>query len=205
MSSLHELILSIAIPEFTYSSLPSESHTRMIRLLPNEDKNAPIQCELFDYNLLQSGDKEHLYEALSYVWGSPDRSRSIIIGGYMLHVTESLYAALLHLRGRQLDRILWVDAISINQDNDSEKSKQIPLMRMIYAQARRVVVWLGEAHDYGERALETIACLGRNKLSEPVEGRVHVECERLLQRDWFRRIWVRYFSWLDSDGANDLS
>lgn len=163
----------------------------MIRLLPDEDKDAPIRCELFSYNLSRSSNGGHLYEALSYVWGSPARSRSIILNGCTFPITESLHTALLHLRDSQLDRVLWVDAISINQDDDSEKSKQIPLMRMIYAQARRVVVWLGEAHDYGERALETIACLGRKKVSEPVQGNVRVECEKLLQRDWFRRIWVR--------------
>lgn len=162
----------------------------MIRLLPDEDESALIKCELLNYNFSQPGE-EHLYEALSYVWGSPVRSRSIILDGYMLPVTESLYTALLHLRSKQLERILWIDAMSINQNDDSEKSKQIPLMRMIYAQARRVVVWLGEAHDYGERALETtIACLGRKKVSEPVQGRVRVECEKLLQRDWFRRTGI---------------
>ena len=109
----------------------------------------------------------------------------------MLHITESLYAALLHLRGRQLDRILWVDAISINQDNDSEKSKQIPLMRVIYAQARRVVVWLGEGQEYGERALEEIGRLGRKKNSERGGEKAREDCEKLLQRDWFCRIWVR--------------
>ncbi|BCR96682.1 HET domain-containing protein [Aspergillus luchuensis] len=189
MSSTHEQVSNMSVPSFTYSPLPPKSYTRMIRLLPDEDESALIKCELLNYNLSQPGE-EHLYEALSYVWGSPIRSRSIILGGYMLPVTESLYTALLHLRSKQLERILWIDAMSINQNDDSEKSKQIPLMRTIYAQARRVVVWLGEAHDHGERALETIACLGRKKVSEPVQGRVRVECEKLLQRDWFRRIWV---------------
>lgn len=163
----------------------------MIRLLPDEDKDAPIRCELFSYNLSRSSNGGHLYEALSYVWGSPARSRSIILNGCPFPITESLHTALLHLRDSQLDRVLWVDAISINQDDDGEKSKQIPLMRMIYAQARRVVVWLGESQEYGDRALFQLDLLGRQKkISVRVGGKVREKCEKLLQRDWFRRIWV---------------
>ncbi|RAK94830.1 HET domain-containing protein, partial [Aspergillus ibericus CBS 121593] len=180
----------MVVPSFTYSPLPQKSYTRMIRLLPDKDEDALIQCELFNYHLSQPGEV-HLYEALSYVWGSSIRSRSIILDGYMLPVTESLHTALLHLRSKQLERILWIDAISINQDDDGEKSKQIPRMRMIYAQARRVVVWLGESQEYGDRALFQLGLLGRQKkISVRVGGKVREECEKLLQRDWFRRIWV---------------
>ncbi|PWY68932.1 HET-domain-containing protein [Aspergillus eucalypticola CBS 122712] len=190
MSSTREQVANIINSPFIYSLLPPEPNiTRMIRLLPNRDNGAPIQCELFNYNLSQS-DEEHLYEALSYVWGSQDRSRSIILDGYMLPVTENLHTALLHLRSKQLERILWIDGISINQDDDGEKSKQIPLMRMIYAQARRVVVWLGDGKEYGDKALKVLGSLGRKRKSEPINERDREQCEKLLQRDWFRRIWV---------------
>ncbi|OOF90633.1 hypothetical protein ASPCADRAFT_519058, partial [Aspergillus carbonarius ITEM 5010] len=179
------------VPSSTYSPLPPKSYTRLIRLLPDEDKDAPIRCELFSYNLSRSSNGGHLYEALSYVWGSPARSRSIILNGCPFPITESLHTALLHLRDSQLDRVLWVDAICINQADDGEKSKQIPLMRMIYAQARRVVVWLGESQEYGDRALFQLGLLGRQKkISVRVGEKVREECEKLLQRDWFRRIWV---------------
>lgn len=179
---------------FTYSTLPPKSYTRMIRLLPDEDKSALIRCQLCNYNLSCSGGGEHLYEALSYVWGSPVRSHSIIVNGCRFSITESLHTALLHLRDSQLERVLWVDAISIKQDDDNEKSKQIPLMRMIYAQARRVIVWLGEDNEYGEKALEVLGSLGRkgrNHHPGSVDEKDYERCEKLLQRDWFRRIWVR--------------
>lgn len=191
MSSTHEQSSNMSVPSSAYSPLLPKSYTRMIRLLPDEDKDAPIRCELFSYNLSRSSNGGHLYEALSYVWGSPARSRSIILNGCPFPITESLHTALLHLRDSQLDRVLWVDAISINQDDDGEKSKQIPLMRMIYAQARRVVVWLGESQEYGDRALFQLDLLGRQKkISVRVGGKVREKCEKLLQRDWFRRIWV---------------
>ncbi|RAQ62744.1 hypothetical protein COH21_012863 [Aspergillus flavus] len=243
-------------PPFTYPTLPQEPYTtRMIRLLPHEDKGAPIQCELFNYDLSETGLGTHLYQALSYVWGSEMKPESIILNGCIFHVTANLHTALLYLRNRQLERILWVDAICINQDEDDqghEKSKQIPLMRTIYAQAERVIVWLGDATENGDKALEEIGHLengykaleeighfkengykalkkigrlrkngheayeeiwpygGQLTYSESSDEGIHIPreaaaiwydddtdpienynaCLRLLQRDWFSRIWV---------------
>lgn len=61
----------------------------------------------------------------------------------------------------------------------------------IYAKARHVITWLGEADDDSDRALEVIRLIGEN----PV-GLLDVELAqqailRLLQRPWFWRIRVR--------------
>ncbi|KAE8405527.1 heterokaryon incompatibility protein-domain-containing protein [Aspergillus pseudonomiae] len=186
----------ITPPAFTYPTLPEEPYTtRMIRLLPHKDKSAPIQCVLFNYDLSETGGGTHLYEALSYVWGSELKPESIMLNGCIFHVTTNLHRALINLRNRQLDRVLWVDAICINQDEEdqgNEKSKQIPLMRTIYAQAERVIVWLGEATENGDQALGSIRRLGEGQditssLDNPEPSDA---CLRLLQRDWFSRIWV---------------
>ncbi|EYE90085.1 HET domain-containing protein, partial [Aspergillus ruber CBS 135680] len=132
----------------------------MIRLLPHKNKDVPIECKLFNYALSQKDGRGHLYEALSYVWETDIKSHSIILDGCTFPVTSNLHAALINLRDDQIDRVLWVDAISINQLDQDEKSKQIPLMRTIYAQAMHVIVWLGEAMEDGDKALEGIRCLG---------------------------------------------
>lgn len=67
-----------------------------------------------------------------------------------------------YLQDYQLDRILWVDAICINQDDQGEKNKQIPLIRTIYA-ASCVIVWLGEAMEDSDGALESIRHLAEDK------------------------------------------
>lgn len=176
---------------FSYPPLPAEPHTtRMIRLLPHEDKNAPIQCEVFNYNLSEMGGGRHLYEALSYVWGSEKKTQSIKLNGCTLNVTKNLHTALIHLRNRQLERILWVDAISIDQSKTDEKSEQIPLMRSVYAQAEHVLVWLGDAVEDGDKALESIRCIAQEERGNTGENRD--VCLRLLERAWFRRIWVMY-------------
>ena len=182
-------------PSFTYTEVPLESPnstTRMIRLLPNKDKDAEIECKLFNYDLASGGGADsHLYEALSYVWGSNTRSRTIRLNNCAFPVTENLYLALSRLRNRQLGRVLWVDAICIDQSNRDEKAKQIPLMREIYAQAQHVIVWLGEAYGDGDKALDGLRCLAEGQDID-IEGCGKL-CVNLFQRAWFRRIWVLIF------------
>ncbi|KAJ5113448.1 heterokaryon incompatibility protein-domain-containing protein [Penicillium angulare] len=180
---------------FTYQSLPGKPNiTRMIRLLPNKNENAPIECSIFDYDLSEGGNRAHSYEAISYCWGSNVKSEEITLSGCSLHVTRNLHAALLYLRDNQLERTFWIDAICINQADMNEKMKQIPLMRSIYAQATQVNVWLGEGSDGGEEALEGICSLAepeqdQNKTEESI-AEYRDACLKLLKRDWFHRIWV---------------
>lgn len=54
-----------------FPRLPLEPNTtRMIRLLPDEDKDAQIECEFLNYNLSEKSGGKGLYEALSYAWGN---------------------------------------------------------------------------------------------------------------------------------------
>lgn len=85
------------------------------------------------------------YTALSYVWGSPEDPKHIILNGEVhFPVTRSLYEALHSLRA-QCDwsgRMLWVDAVCINQADHREKEGQLRLMRRVYRQAEEVVAYL---------------------------------------------------------------
>src|ERR1700761_7438992 len=100
--------------------LPDSDSIRLLRLLPDKDETAPIQCELFPYTLRETRKRTHLYEALSYVWGDIDNCQSISVGTYPFGVTKNLHAALSHLRDRSLDRIIWIDALCINQGDEEE-------------------------------------------------------------------------------------
>lgn len=97
----------------------------------NDDK---IRCSLFQAEL-QERDNAISYEALSYTWGSPDLTESIIVDGYYLNVTSHLYVALQHLRHQDEDRILWIDAICIDQGNVKERGHQVEQMSKIYKEA----------------------------------------------------------------------
>ena len=100
-----------------------------------------------------------------------------------------------------------------------ERTQQVQLMRHIYKNAKQVVIWLGEAHSESHLAisllkkivevkekLEELGSLPPSKLrftsevleniglpSDKSEGRRNkswVSLRPLLNRDWFRRIWI---------------
>ena len=62
-----------------------------------------------------------------------------------LQVARNLALALEHLRLPSEDRMLWIDAICINQRDLIEKGHQVGRMADIFKPATRIVVWLGPA------------------------------------------------------------
>lgn len=178
---------------YCYRDLLPDS-IRLLRLLPSEDEKAVIQCQLFNYSLHESGKRAHPYDALSYVWGEPDKTLPIPIvriDKLDLPITPNLHEALTRLRHRYIERIIWVDAVCINQANITEKEQQILLMGKIYGQANRVVVWLGEAADNSDQALEEIRIAGGEMSSNSSNEEATKAVLALLGRPWFERIWVR--------------
>ncbi|PYH32067.1 uncharacterized protein BO87DRAFT_417513 [Aspergillus neoniger CBS 115656] len=77
---------------------------------------------------------------------------------------------------------------ALSYDDLNEKTEQIPLMRTIYAQAQHVTVWLEEAYEDGDKALEGLQCLAEGQDID-IEGCGKL-CVDLFRRAWFRRIWV---------------
>jgi hypothetical protein len=108
----------------------------------NEKEHASIvRCKLSHVTF---GEKPQ-YEALSYTWGDPNDLEDIIINGLKIKVRANLYSALRHLRTKE-PRVLWADAICIDQGNFQERTYQVGLMDYIYTRASCVLVWLGEFH-----------------------------------------------------------
>jgi len=176
-----------------YCILPLDGdNIRLLRLLPNEDEAAPVQCELCSYSLQKLGPRAHLYEALSYVWGDTRETLPIWVDNNQFPVTVNLHAALLRLRDHSFERIIWIDAICINQKNPQEQGYQVQLMAKIYSNAYRVIVWLGEEVVEIKGALEDIRLAANKELPGHSEKEINKQAIlNLLQRPWFRRIWVR--------------
>ncbi|KAJ8130370.1 hypothetical protein O1611_g3262 [Lasiodiplodia mahajangana] len=178
--------------EFRYLPLQRPGMIRLLRLTPQQDATARIECQLFDYPLVELTHALHLYEALSYVWGSANGYYSISVNGRVLSVTENLHTALLELRDRHIERVLWIDAICINQTDHPEKEEQIKLMAGIFSKASRVIVWLGPGVDGGDQALQDIRHAADDASTEPVTSTTASQQAiiALLRRPWFERIWV---------------
>jgi hypothetical protein len=182
--------MSSTEPRYPYSSLLSKPESfRLLRLIRPEHKTAPIKGQLFNYSLHESETRPPQYEALSYVWGDPKKTLPISIDDYCFDVTENLHAALWSLRDRSVSW-LWVDAICINQLDPKERGHQVRYMAKIYGKASRVLVWLGEAGDNSDRAFTEIR--ERRKWTDTSDDKTIKQAVlALLQRPWFRRIWVR--------------
>ncbi|GKU14438.1 unnamed protein product [Fusarium langsethiae] len=126
---------------FSYEPFGLESPGfRLIQL--ERGVHSPLRCNLFQAHL---DEEESIipYEALSYVWGSQSTPSEITIDGKTMSITTSLYDALHHLRQQDQDRILWVDALCIDQSNIKERSHQVNHMGDIYRKADNVIIWLG--------------------------------------------------------------
>lgn len=117
----------------------SRDEIRLIRLLPGAWTD-DLQCELV-YDTLSN---VRPYHALSYVWGSSKKSRTISLDGNPFAVTINLESTLRHLRRPTENILLWIDALCINQENDSERTHQVNLMGSIYRSSKGVLVYLGD-------------------------------------------------------------
>jgi hypothetical protein len=84
------------------------------------------------------------FEALSYTWGDPTPTGIIHLDGSQLPLTANLESALKHLRFTNMSRIIWIDALCINQQNTQERQSQVLLMGQIYGASTGVMIWLGD-------------------------------------------------------------
>jgi hypothetical protein len=189
------------------SRILSGRQIRLLFICPSSDPHRRLECHLQSFELEQAPD----YEALSYVWGDPDPTMEIICNGQSVTVRLNLGNALARLRLSNSRRIIWADALCINQIDNEEKSHQVPLMGMIYSQAKTVVVWLGPG-DVGEtkeaaQIVEFIANAVRQHRernshlsdievyealllpADPFTPAVCFSLQEFCGRPWFSRIW----------------
>lgn len=149
-----------------FEPIPLDRSTRQIRLLRFVDSDAattPISCRLDSYDL----DNCPSFFALSYTWGDVHQPQEISLNGEVFLVRQNLHSALLMLREDTLKHesrrgdLYWIDAICINQQDDSERSHQVNMMGTIYSVARLVLVWLGSGDADSDKAMRKWAdCYG---------------------------------------------
>ncbi|KAI6710310.1 hypothetical protein JHW43_007162 [Diplocarpon mali] len=127
-------------PPYKYTALEKPDHIRLILLHPRFGFR-PVSCSMLN------GPHMRLlfYEAVSYTWGSPERSEEIQVDGCTMMVTKSAYEILAASSSQFLPQLLWIDAICIDQDNTKEKEVQVPLMDKIYSNALFTTIFLGQS------------------------------------------------------------
>ncbi len=180
---------------FGYLSLAQASQEAEFRLLSLESRPDIVTLSLYPASLQ---DKPN-YEALSYTWGDSKKRKEIRCNGQSATVPKNLYTALQNLRLPERHRTLWVDAICINQRDNSEKSSQIRIMPHIYQMAQTVLVWIGKADDRTRRTFSEVRRLAATPKADtdPIYSSdggafsgISRDLSSMLLRDWFKRIWV---------------
>jgi hypothetical protein len=139
----------------------------------------------------------------------------LICNGLEVQISLNLGEALHHIRHPSLRRVLWADALCINQNCEEERSQQVSIMDSIYRNASRTLIWLGNDGN-AERGLNRICQIVNSwdarkpanfSLFDPKTGKTHIRKptsdlknipeSRLMQAlsevfgyNWFHRRWV---------------
>lgn len=138
--------------DIVYPNRLDDQNFRLLELLPGEANDA-LQCQLVETPLTDIP----VYEALSYVWGDSTVTELLCCNGQNLPITTNLAQALRKLRFPTTTRLLWADAVCINQQDIQERNHQVQLMKEIYSKSTGVVVWLGEDPDgHGKNAISAM-------------------------------------------------
>lgn len=184
---------------------------RLLRLFGGD--GLQIGCEIFEAWL--EGADAIPFEALSYAWGDLATPHTIELNGKLFSITENLHIALQNIRLAHQDRLLWVDAVCIDQTNHSERGHQVGHMGDIYSQAEQVIFWLGDATSNVKFVMTALEQLDRKcqkeaysswSLSDERWYKLWMErgpewdersqekltdgLRELLRRPWFQRVWI---------------
>jgi hypothetical protein len=180
-----------------YHRLP-ENHVRLVRISPGDDLYVTCETRVFALPL-SSG-----YTALSYAWGPPVAEHAIILDGREHLVAENLCHFLTTWRFFCRKRApaifsaqgpswkpcfswLWIDALSIDQNNIQERNHQVKIMSSIFGGADEVLVWLGLA-ETGPRM--TSFNLKNMLVGFELEDGVPEGLQRICERMYWTRLWV---------------
>jgi len=196
-----------------YKYLPlneAAQEIRLLTILPGEfssELQATLHIAAFNkYSSLE-------FEALSYTWGAAENPVDILIGkSGSIKVTQNLAVALPYLRHSNRPRIIWIDAICINQQDLAERSSQVKRMADIYSIASQVIIWLGpetpdtvlamdsckeiSSHITVNWLLQSMSATSSEKhwvdrsMALPWNKEQVIAVCNLLKRGWFSRLWI---------------
>lgn len=202
-----------------YPSSLGSNHFRLLYLTESGDVSSPIHFRLEEYAF----DDYPEYETVSYVWGGENCDstlcKPVYVGRFwdVILVTGNCSALLYYLRRRKVCRVVWVDAICINQTDNTEKPAQVSRMSDIYSNCERVVAYFGDdlvSHPPGRTHRPRISVQSSTHTDEwgPSENQLEtssdqavrestefprvcadgagISQDQLFQRRYLTRIWI---------------
>lgn len=150
----------------TYPSRLEPGNIRLLVLYPSSEAQS-IRMSTWVRSIDDASDD---YCALSYVWGNPDETVPISVDRHEFRATANLATALRHISSMLQDNevmLLWIDAISINQQDIQERNEQVAVMTHTYENAAFVACWLGEEHVRGVEYLDELGRFATARDEDP--------------------------------------
>lgn len=178
---------------FVYRPLRHPREIRVIRLAAHPD----VVLSLEHRNL----DDKPVYTAVSYRWGTEAAEDDLIVEGRALRVRKRLKSMIEALKDEHSVRLLWIDAICIQQNSTNEQNHQVRLMGEIYSRADQVIAYLEGAplstwrvrgQSVYSKLAERAHRLGISKpLSQHTRDRLRPEpFLPVLSDEYFSRRWI---------------
>ncbi|KAK7445548.1 hypothetical protein CaCOL14_002128 [Colletotrichum acutatum] len=172
-----------------YRPLESQTDIRLLTLEPGEFAD-PIRCTL----ALSSTASMIEYDAISYTWASENGAMAwtqpITLDGRAFLVTANCETALRRVRSRGAQRVVWIDAVCMNQQDVEERGHQVRLMPQIYSRAQRVLVYVGEPVPAEEALFRFLDDRDTTTPNLPRRLSLQQALETLLTRRYFSRAWI---------------
>ena len=137
----------------------SQHCIRLLDLLPDQ-RDGTIRCAMLpEKQVSLTGEARLSYTAISYECGDSRSTRhTILMNGKRFSVLRNLHTMLVSLQERYPSghSRLWIDAVSIDQDNLIEKNHQVQLLKAIYTKAHHVLCWLGPADNESDKVFDLL-------------------------------------------------
>ncbi|KAK3647056.1 hypothetical protein LTR56_008222 [Elasticomyces elasticus] len=217
--------------KWSYAYQPLDPAQKQIRLLELEPGgyHDPLLARL----LLVSLDDMPVYNTISYLWGDPSKTSKLLISGTRLSVPVNTALALRRMRLDDTVRVVWIDAVCINQKDIHERGQQVSIMGDIYRRSVGNLIHLTDDQVMGERAIRLASQIDKEARAETNEwkefhsmartkdgnGKISFREQRqdldyealwfLMRIPWFR--WLEYTAQLantsgviESSGRNCL-
>ncbi|MCJ1395419.1 hypothetical protein MMC18_008305 [Xylographa bjoerkii] len=202
--------LPLTMVRYEHIEIDPKSSIRLLILRRGTGEDR-IECSM---TIVPSVGHQIQYTAISHVWGSAPVSSDIWIrnspplrgirnfrnvvrhvikyrdyfGAYIFPLRPNLHSALKHLRRKDQDLTLWVDALCVDRNDLYERNMLVEDMADIYQGAEKVSVWLGEGNENSDTAFSFMQD-GMDPIRDLSVDQRGVLGE-LLRAQWFRRLWT---------------
>ena len=119
---------------FQYTGL-QDNQIRVLSISVDPDTKLLI-C---DFDLRELPDCQGTYKAISYCWGDPKPTQSVLCStGDYLNLTGSAAEVLRYVSACSPKEWFWIDQLCIDQANLAERSAQVSIMGSIYSSTKQV-------------------------------------------------------------------